>query len=194
MLLIREVLRKAKMNFSECDKAWFAIQVRPKYEFITSTILRAKGYEELVPAYQSTRQWSDRRKKISVPIFTGYVFCRFNSQICVQILTTPGVIRIVGVGNRIVQIEDSEIEAIKMAVKSGALSSIPYINVGDRVIVNQGPMAGVQGILLRYSNRHQLVLSVDIIQGSVAMEIDAKAVTRIEPAAPATAGRQVYSA
>jgi transcription antitermination factor NusG len=183
------------MNFSECDKAWFAIQVRPKYEFITSTILRAKGYEELVPAYQSTRQWSDRRKKIIVPIFTGYVFCRFNSQICVQILTTPGVIRIVGVGNRIVQIEDSEIEAIKMAVKSGeALFSIPYLNVGDRVMVNQGPMAGVQGILLRYSNRHQLVLSVDIIQGSVAMEIDAGAVTRIEPAAIAPAVRLAYSA
>ena len=82
-----------------------------------------------------------------------------------------------------------------MAVESGeALSSIPYLNVGDRVIVNQGPMAGVQGILLRYSNRHQLVLSVDIIQGSVAMEIDARAVTRIEPATLAPAARQAYSA
>ena len=182
------------MNLYGFEKAWFAIQVRPKYEFLTSTILRSKGYEEFVPFYVSTRRWSDRSKKLNVPLFTGYVFCRFSSHVCAQIITTPGVIRIVGIGNKIMAIEDAEIEAIRKAVNSGkAVEPYAYLTLGDRVCVKEGAMAGVQGILIRYSNRHQLVLSVDLIQGSMAMEIDARSVVRIDPAKCA-AGSQLCAA
>jgi transcription antitermination factor NusG len=183
-----------KMNLNGFENAWFAIQVRPKYEFLTSTILRSKGYEEFVPSYVSIRRWSDRSKKLNVPLFTGYVFCRFNEHACAQVITTPGVIRIVGTGSRIMAIEDAEIEAIRTAVNSGKpVEPCAYLAVGDRVCVTEGAMAGIQGILVRYSNRHQLILSVELIHGSMAIEIDARSAVKIDPP-KSTAGSQLSAA
>jgi transcription termination/antitermination protein NusG len=184
------------MDLKECSKGWFAVQVRPKYEFITATILRNKGYEEFVPSYRSVRQWSDRRKEITAPLFPGYVFCRFNAEICAPVVTTPGVIRILGTANRSAQIEDSEIEAIQMAVASGLnLLPFPYINVGDRVCIKEGPMAGLQGILIRCNNRHRFILSVDLIQNSLAVEIDESEIVKMNDvpnAVPAAHGAVMH--
>jgi transcription antitermination factor NusG len=175
-----EVRMESTMDLREHKQGWFAIQVRPKYEFTTATMLRNKGYEEYVPSYRSLRQWSDRKKEITAPLFTGYVFCRFDAEVCAPVITTPGVIRIVGTANRVVQIEDSEIEAIRMAVASGrSVSPAPYINIGDRVCIKEGPMAGCQGILVRCNNRHRFILSVDLVQSSVAVEIDESDVVKV---------------
>lgn len=157
------------MDLDQFDKYWFAIQVRTRYEFLVATILRSKGLKEFVPKYKSKRQWSDRTKVLELPLFPGYVFCRFNAQTRVPILTTPGVIRIVGVNSAI---PDSEIKAIQTVVAHG-VSAIPYpyLDVGTRVQVIAGPLAGVEGILVSYRNDFRLILSVTLVRNSISIEV-----------------------
>jgi transcriptional antiterminator RfaH len=170
------------MDLNRFNNWWVAIQVRPRYEFITAKVLRGKGYEEFVPSYTTKRQWSDRRKLLELPLFTGYVFCKLTTEICWPIVTTPGVIRIVGTGGDIGRIEDAEIEAIqKLAKAKMKLEPCPYLAIGQRVRVTDGPLTGAEGILTAYKNR-RLILSVTVVQSSIAVEIDGYSV---EPAGPA---------
>ncbi|MGC2698350.1 MAG: transcription termination/antitermination NusG family protein [Candidatus Angelobacter sp.] len=158
------------MDLNRFDKCWFAIQVRPRYEFITASILRSKGYAEFMPSYKSKRRWSDREKEIELPLFPGYVFCRFDARIQVPILTTPGVMQIVGAN---LPIPDSEIEAIQAIVaQSIPAAPCPYLKVGTRVQVITGPLAGVQGLLVFYKDQCRLVLSVNLVTNSVSVEVD----------------------
>jgi transcriptional antiterminator NusG len=165
------------MDLSLFDERWFAIQVRPRHEFLAASILRHKGFREFLPTYKSKRQWSDRRKEIELPFFPGYIFCRFSSQVHAPILTTPGVIRIVGINSAI---PDSEIEAIQ-AIVSLRIPATPcsYLKIGTRVQVIAGPLAGIQGILLSYRNHHSLILSVTLVQNSISVEIEHTNVTPI---------------
>jgi len=161
------------MDVNKLDECWIAVQVRPRYELTTARILRNKGYEEFVPTCRSKRQWSDRRREIEMPLFTGYVFCRIKAEICGPIVTTPGVIRILSIGKKIARIEDSEIEAIQAVVKSGMnVQPYPYLNVGDIVRITNGPLTGVEGIVTKYNNRRHLILSVNMVQRAVLVEID----------------------
>jgi transcription termination/antitermination protein NusG len=155
------------------DDRWCAVQVTPRHEATVSAILRNKGYEQFLPTYRVKRQWSDRRKEISVPLFTGYVFCRLNSKIPWSIVTTPGVIRIVGTRKGIALIDDREIEAIQLVMKAGLkVEPATYAKIGDRVRITNGPLSGVEGIVTMCKNQHRLVVSVELIQSSVAVEID----------------------
>jgi transcription antitermination factor NusG len=151
---------------------WCAVQVRPRYEMIVSTILRNKGYEQYLPLYRVNRRWSDRHKEFMTPLFSGYVFCRLNSEIRGAIVTTPGVIRIVGTRKEIAMIDDHEIEAIQRIVNSGfRVEPCPY-TIGDRVRFTSGPFEGVEGIVTHYKGRRHLVLSVTLIQSSISVEVD----------------------
>src|SRR5205807_4574842 len=126
--------RRTKVNLTIHDKCWCAVQVTPRHEVIVSTILRTKGYEEFLPMYRVKRQWSDRRKEIETPLFTGYVFCRLNSGIPWSIVTTPGVIRIVGTRKEIAVIDNQEIEAIQLVLKAGMKVELcAYAKIGDRM-------------------------------------------------------------
>jgi transcription antitermination factor NusG len=157
------------MDLSRFDECWFAIQVRPRHEFLAACILRNKGFEDFLPTYKSKRKWSDRQKEIEVPLFPGYIFCRLNSQISAPILTTPGVIRIVGINSAI---PDSEIEAIQAIVSLRIpVSPCSYLKVGTRVQVIAGPLAGIEGVLLSYRNQYRLILSVALVQQSISIEV-----------------------
>lgn len=158
------------MELVPFDKCWFAIQVRPRYEFLAACILRGKGFEEFLPSYKSKRKWSDRKKEIELPLFPGYIFCRFDAQVRAPIVTTPGVIKIV---DPHLPIPDSEIEAIQAVVASRVPASpCPYIKVGTRVDVIAGPLAGVSGILTCNKNQYRLILSVTLVQNSISVEVD----------------------
>ncbi|MBZ5522047.1 MAG: NusG-like protein [Acidobacteriia bacterium] len=140
---------------------------------IVSAILRSKGYEEFLPTYRVKRKWSDRIKEIETPLFTGYVFCRLNSGVPWSIVTTPGVVRIVGTRKDISVIDDKEIEVIQRVMKAGVkVEPCAYAKIGDRVRITNGPLSGVQGIVTGYKNQQHLVLSVDLIQSSVSVEVD----------------------
>lgn len=166
------------MSVGNFHGAWVAVQVRPRYEFVTSELLRYKGYEVFVPTYRRKRQWSDRVKDLELPLFTGYIFCRLEIQIRNPIVATPGVIRIVGSGKEMATIDEREIEALQGVTKSRVPARpCPFVNVGDRVRVREGSLAGVEGILVRHKSGDRLILSVKLVQQSIEVEIPT---TRIE--------------
>jgi len=152
---------------------WFALQIRSRYEKIAASLLCGKGYELFLPSYKSRRRWSDRIKELEVPLFPGYLFCRFNPLDRLPILVTPGVIQVVGTGKSPVPVDDAEIAALQTAVQSGLpRQPWPFLQIGQRVRVECGPLCGLEGILLDFKGRHRLVLSVTLLQRSVAVEVD----------------------
>jgi len=156
---------------SRC-REWYAIQVRPRSEFFAAKILHNKGFEPLVPHYKSTRSWSDRTMEITLPLFPGYIFCQFDPEVRLPILTTAGVIRILCSGSTPVSIDANEIEPVSRVLKSGCKAKPhAYILCGNKVLVHGGPLAGLQGIVSGYKNR-RLILSIGIVQRSIAVELE----------------------
>jgi transcription antitermination factor NusG len=159
---------------------WFALQVRSQHEKAVASTLRDKGYEEFLPVCQIKRRWSDRMKRIEVPLFPGYVFCRFDVEKRLAILVTSGVRFIVGVAKIPTPIDNSEILALQSIVKSGLPAEPwPFLKIGQRVRIEQGSLEGIEGILLTPKSSSRLVVSVTLLQRSVAVEIDREWVTPI---------------
>jgi transcription antitermination factor NusG len=166
---------------------WYALHVRSQHEKIVASALRGKGFEEFLPLYQRKHRWSDRIKVIERPLFPGYVFCRFDLQKRLPILVTPGVLLIVGVGKTPLPVIDSEISALQSIVNSGFQAEPwPFLQVGQRVRIECGSLEGVEGILLAVKKPHRLVVSVGLLQRSVAVEIDEHWATPIGPARQST--------
>ena len=152
---------------------WFALRVKSRSEKIVSTIARNKGFEEFLPLYQSRRRWSDRFKSVDVPLFPGYVFCRLNPEFRLPLLTIPGVLSFVGIGKVPVPIDDAEMAAIQTAIGSGLLAEpYPFLEVGQRVRIAEGPLTGIEGLLVEVRKQQRLAVSVSLLKRSVAVEID----------------------
>jgi transcription antitermination factor NusG len=135
--------------------------------------LDARGFESFLPLYKSQRRWSDRIKEIDLPLFPGYVFCHFSAMNRLPILTVPGVVQVVGIGKIPAPIDDTEIAAIQVAVKSGLPSEPwPSLCVGHRVRIEHGPLLGIEGTLLGFRGHSRLILSVTLLQRSVAVQVD----------------------
>jgi len=148
--------------------------------------LRHKGYEIFLPLYECRRRWSDRIKELELPLFPGYVFCRFNPLVRLPILMTPGVIQVVGVGKSPIPVDDADIADIQTAVRSGLpRQPWPFLQIGQRVRVERGPLCGLEGILLNIKGRDRLILSVTLLQRSVAVEVEDSWVSPIAPGLPA---------
>jgi transcription antitermination factor NusG len=152
---------------------WFALQTRHRYEKFVANHLGSNGYETFLPVYKSRRPWSDRLKEFEVPLFPGYLFCRFNPLDRLPILMTVGVIQVVGIAKKPVSIEDAEIIAIQTLVQSG-LPAYPwqFLQVGERVRVERGPLSGIEGTLISFKGHYRLILSVTLLQRSVSVEVD----------------------
>jgi len=152
---------------------WYALQIRPRFEKSASRSLRNRGYEEYVPTYTSRRCWSDRIKNIELPLFPGYAFCKFDVQKRLPILLTPGVLSIVGSGKTPERIPESEISSIEKIVASRlACGPWPFVHAGERVSVQRGPLAGLEGTVIEVKSSLRLILSLPLLQRSVAVEID----------------------
>ena len=152
---------------------WYAIRVKPNFEFVTSRTLRAKGYPEFLPLFRSRRAWSDRTRQLDLPLFPGYVFCRFDCRDPYRVLNTTGVIYVVSAGRDPVPVDNREIESIQAICASGLpLEPWPFLEPGRRIVVEHGPLAGSEGVVVRLKNGYRLVASLSILQRSVAAEID----------------------
>ena len=151
---------------------WFAIQVIPQHEFKVASQLRYKGQEEFLPMVSSRRQWSDRSKVSERPLFPGYVFCRVKRSSFGVILDTPGVHRIVSFGGQAYPIADEEMNSLQQVLASGRdVAPVPYLALGQRVRVIDGPLSGMSGIVLRLKNRSRLIISVDMLMRSIAVDV-----------------------
>ena len=156
---------------------WFAIRVKSNFEWKTAAILREKGFTEFVPTYKARIRWSDRLKETIKPLFPGYVFCRFDPDLRLPVIATPGVLHVVGHGKTPVPVEDREIESISATVRSGLLTMPwPFLRVGDRVRVEVGALAGIEGILVKIKNAYRLVISIILLQRSIAAEVDLESI------------------
>jgi transcription antitermination factor NusG len=154
------------------DSDWHAIRVRPRWEKVVAEALRGKEYEEYLPLYRKRNRWSDRQKDVDLPLFPGYVFYRAELSGRPPLVTTPGVIGILRFGNIPAIVSPREIEAIRAVIQSGATAEPwPYLCEGQRVRVNRGALAGLEGILIRTKSDWRVVLSVDVLCRSVAVEI-----------------------
>jgi transcription antitermination factor NusG len=161
-------------NMNSATMQWYALQVRSRLGSIASATLRGKGYDEFLPLYRSRRRWSDRVKEIELPLFPGYLFCRFDAwDRLLPVLTTPGVIGIVSAGKAPLPVSEEEIEAVRAVLRSGlAAQPWPYLGAGSRIYVASGPLAGLEGIVTNADKVCRLVVSVTMLQRSVAVEID----------------------
>lgn len=176
------------MEIDKMNEAWFALQVRARHESLAATHLNGKGYQCFLPLQKSRRQWSDRSKDLEQPLFPGYIFCRFDPLHRLPILVTPGVALIVGVAKIPAPIDEAEIAAIEAAVKSGLPSQPwPFLQIGQRVRIDQGPLCGVQGILHEIRSRHHLILSVTLLRRSIALHIEGTWVTALSSSTEARA-------
>ena len=154
----------------ENEPFWFAIQVKSGFELRIESALKEKGYETFVPTYQSHEVMRCRSEQ---PLFSGYVFCRFDPQVRAPIVTTPGVIKVVGYGNRPASLDDSEMEAVRTVARSH-LPAMPHpcIAPGQRVRIAEGPLRGLEGEITRTGEHRYFVVSVSLLQRSIAVEVE----------------------
>lgn len=156
------------------DSHWWALYTRHQHEKVVAQILASKGFEVFLPVYESIRRWKDRNKTLSLPLFPCYVFVRGGLSRRSMVVTTPGVHTILYNGDRIAVIPNEDIDSIRKAVDGPfRVEPHPFLRCGERVRVTRGSLEGVEGVLLRKKSLYRLILSVDMLAQSVAVEIDA---------------------
>jgi transcription antitermination factor NusG len=167
------------LDLLNLNSRWLVVHVRAGREISIACSLTQRGYEQFLPCYPRLRRWSDRTATIRAPLFPGYVFLRFDSGNRNAIITIPGVIGFVGIGKYPVPIEDSEVEALRV-IAAGALGFGPcqFPKVGETVQIQEGPLSGLRGIILRYKGKTRLVVSVTLLKQSVYVEIEGSCTTR----------------
>jgi transcription antitermination factor NusG len=153
---------------------WFVAQVRAGREHLTARHLRMRGYEVFLPCYTERRRWSDRIRTRERPLFDGYLFCRLSGSVVGKIVTTPGVMRIVGEGGRAVPVPGHEIETIRRIVAE-RLPCEPwqYLQVGERVSIECGPLRGIRGVVVKSGNTGRIVVSISLLRRAIAVDVDA---------------------
>ena len=163
------------------ESHWYAAYTNPRHEKYVAQQMSGHRIDCFLPMYKSVRRWKDRRKELELPLFPGYVFVRIGLKDRLRVLESPGVVQIVSFGGKPVPLPDSEIDVLRHGgITRGRLEPHPYLKIGRRVRVRSGPMAGIEGILTRRKDRFRLVISIDLIMRSVAVEVDE---ADIEPAA-----------
>jgi transcription antitermination factor NusG len=177
------------VKYDASPEYWYALEVKPVLADSLATVLCSKGFEVFHPTYLTQRIWCDRTGEVRVPLFRGYLFSRFDLQKRMPVVTTPGVKRVLGIGKQPIPVPDEEISRIRAVVASRLpMQPCAYLAAGTNVMVERGPLAGTRGVLLRYGRRCRVVVSVELIQRSVAVEIDENWIRPIEVGHAAVAG------
>jgi transcription antitermination factor NusG len=165
-------------NPDDGTSRWYALYVRSRHEKVVESGLKGKGYSAFSPFYRTKRKRVDRIVAIDVPLFPGYVFCHFDSNKRLPILTTPGLVRIVGPGNGPKPVDDTEIASIRTLALSGhPVQPWPFLRSGQRIRLQAGPLMGAEGIFLRVKDECHLVVSITLLQRAVSVVIENDAVT-----------------
>ena len=156
---------------------WYALYVRSRHERVVESGLRGKGYPAFSPFYRTKRKRVDRIAELDVPLFPGYVFCQFDANKRLPILTTPGIVGVVGPGNRPGPVDDAEIASIRTIALSGRpVQPWPFLRSGQRIRLQAGPLMGAEGIFLRVKDECHLVVSITLLQRAVSVVIEKEVV------------------
>jgi transcription termination/antitermination protein NusG len=152
---------------------WFALTVKPQHERAVGEQLASYSLEAYVPLYRSRRRWSDRVKTIELPLFPRYVFSRFAFENRLKVIGIPSVVSIVGFGGTPSPISQEEIDLVKLlAGQNLPISPWPVLRVGERVRVREGPLVGVEGILVREKAAYRVVVNIEMLHRAIAVELE----------------------
>ena len=153
---------------------WYALYTYPRHEKFISKQLDERGIENFVPMYRSLRRWKDRRKEIELVLFPSYIFVSIPLAERFRVLGLPGLVRFVSFNGQPAILPQQDIDALRNGLEGGLVAEPhPYLQVGRRVRVKHGPLSGIEGILRRKKDKFRIVISIEAIQHSVALEIDA---------------------
>jgi transcription antitermination factor NusG len=161
------------------DSRWYAAYTCANHEKRVREQLEQRSVESFLPVYETVRRWKDRRMRLQLPLFPGYLFVRMAAVDRLRVLQVPGVVRLVGFSGQLAALPDEEIEGLKKGLSGGVRAEPhPFLTVGRRVRVKRGPFEGRQGILLRRKGKLRLVLSIELIMRSLVIDID---IADVEP-------------
>lgn len=170
---VTEPCRSTAPAYPAAGGQWFALVVKPRFDKAVGRTLEAKGYPTLVPTYRKYHTYGARSKVSELPLFPGYVCCRFDVSSSLPILSTPGVLRVVGTRNAPAPLSEIEIDSLQAAMRSRLpVEPFPFVNAGERVRITGGVLAGIEGIVLGPKPKLRLILSITLLQRSVLLEID----------------------
>jgi transcription antitermination factor NusG len=154
-----------------CEKKWFALKVRTGGEPSAAAVLSMRGFEVYSPIRQERRRYSDRMKVVNIAMFPGYLFCRFDVDNKLPVISSPGVEYIVGFSGAPTPISENEMSGICRLIATGA-DVTPTIEPGRKVRVTHGPLEGVEGVVLRNSKGSRLVVSIELLKRSAVLHIN----------------------
>jgi transcription antitermination factor NusG len=161
------------------ESRWYALYTVVRHEKAIADQIQNRGMEAYLPLYEEVHRWGQRRVKVQLPLFPGYLFVRLSLRERLRALTVPGVVRLVSFNGGPAPLLDDEIECLRMALAARRAEPHPYLKVGRRARIRYGPLAGLEGVILRRKNCLRLVLSIDLIMQSVAVEVDAADLTAL---------------
>ncbi len=179
MVSTASLAHSSEMPANFCEPQWYAAYTRAKHEKSVAEQFTRRSVEHFLPLYESVRRWKDRRVRLELPLFHGYVFVRLALRDRLQVLQVPGVAHLVGFSGRPAALPQAEMDALRTSLASGIrVEPHPYLTAGRRVRIKAGPLAGMEGILLRRKSGLRIVLSIDMIRRAVAVEMES---SEIEP-------------
>ncbi len=163
------------------DSRWYAAHTRARHEKCVDAQMAQRSIECFLPLFDSVRRWKDRRMRMRLPLFPGYVFVRVALRDRLQVLQIPGVVQLISFNGVPAPLEDEEIGNLRRALSDGVCARPhPFLSVGRRVRIRDGALAGCEGILNRWKGGVRVVMSIELIQRSISLEVDAAS---LEPAA-----------
>jgi transcription antitermination factor NusG len=170
------------LSHSGSSDEWYAFRVRPRHEKAASVQMREQGHVEFLPLIREQRRWGNRTAQVDVPLFAGYIFCRAQRSTMYSILNLPAVLDVVRAGSHPLPAASEEIDGLRRAIEGNLhLEPWNYTEVGQRVCIKSGPLAGLRGIVVEVRQTQRLVLSVSLLRRSVLVEVDRDAIVTADP-------------
>jgi transcription antitermination factor NusG len=158
---------------SKSEAQWYAAYTNARHEKVVAHQLLERHIETFLPVYRNRRRWNDRRKLVELALFPSYVFVKIDPVEKLRVLQVAGVVHLVSFNGRLAALPEQEITALRNGLDHDIYAEPhPYLRVGRRVRVIRGPMMGAEGILQRKKDKYRVVLSVDVLMRSVAVEVD----------------------
>ena len=157
----------------ESQPGWYALYTCARHEKRVAEQLERRRVSCFLPLYRSVRRWKDRRKELELALFPGFVFVQMSLAERLRVLAVPGVVRLVSFNGQPAALAPGEIETLRNRLSgSGKIEPHPYLRAGRKVRVHSGPFQGLEGIVVRRKDRCRLIFSIDLIQRSLAIEVD----------------------
>lgn len=171
-LVASNMVLQPTVHTSISSACWYVAYTCPRHEKRVAQQLLDHGIPSFLPVYRSIRRWKDRRKEVELPLFPSYCFVQADLQNKVRLLQLPGVVSLVMFQGKPAPVSSHEMESLYRSLQGTGAQPHPYLKAGKRVRVQHGPMTGLEGVFVRWRDRARIVISITLIQRSVAVEVD----------------------